>query len=135
MNVFTIPLLSSRSILTAMPQGLDSIRFGAVLFVMDACRQLTRFGKQDSKIQTPQTEIKKLTEGQEKFHQETTAVFQKVEAKDQKTVQKDFQTALTNSIQENSKKKDSNFPELKALFRQPKGKGLPDAAGGSDEDM
>lgn len=105
----------------------------------------TRFGDQDAKIQTLQSEIKKLTEGQEKFQQETTEMFKKVEVRDQKNMtevraaigdlQKDFQSALTKSIQENSKKMDSNFQELKALFRQSTTKRPPDAMEEHDEDM
>jgi len=50
-------------------------------------------------------------------------------------LQKDFQSALTKSIQENSKKMDSNFQELKALFRQSTTKRPPDAMEEHDEDM
>ena len=105
----------------------------------------TRLGDQDAKIQTLQTEIKKLAEGQEKFQHETNVMFKKVEAKDQQNMkevraaigdlQKDFQTALANSIQENSKRMDTNFQELKALFRQSKSKRSSDDLGGSDADM
>lgn len=50
-------------------------------------------------------------------------------------LQKDFQTALANSIQENSKRMDTNFQELKALFRQAKSKRSSEDLGGSDADM
>ena len=105
----------------------------------------TRFGEQDAKIQTLQTEIRKLSEGQDKFQKETNALLKQVEVREQKNMlevraalgdmQKDFQSALANSIIENSKKMDSNFQDLKALFRQSKSKRSSGDMGQSDDEM
>ena len=105
----------------------------------------TRFGEQDAKIQSLQTEIKKMAEGQEKFQKDTAVMFDQIEAKDQKNMrevrgalsdlQKEFQSALASSISENSKKMDSNFQEIKALFRQSHSKRPLGANGPPDEEM